>query len=150
MKSFISFSVLFILGISLLTSCGEEDSVNSSNSDTQKELTTKPSANSGTEVDALREEQINQKRDSVEQVKTAVSPFLSEGCCAEEEKKAKPCCCEAVYSSYKSMLEAKKDVVEIGMTDPILAGCRELMPSEFDKLENPPSEEPDELDDLFN
>lgn len=135
----------------LITACdGDQNSANTSEDNKEAERK-QSSVDPATQVDELEAEEITQLRDSVEKVKTAISPFLSEGCCDEEERKAESCCCEAVYEAYKSMLEkGNGDVVDIGMTDPILAKCRKLMPTEFDKLENPPSTEPDELDDLFN
>lgn len=137
------FPILFLV---ILVACsGEEDSTSQDLDKPESAVeTVKSSAEYG-------EVKIDQMRDSVEKVQMAVSPFLKEGCCEEEERKAETCCCEAVYDKYKSMLEEKRsDLVEIGMTDPILAGCRKLMPIKFDQLENPPSEEPDELDELFN
>ncbi|HKL39522.1 MAG TPA: hypothetical protein VJ894_02530 [Cryomorphaceae bacterium] len=149
---FLIFRFTTLLFCLVLFSACDGDQNTANISDENEEIKRKKSSSDPTtQVDELEAEEITQLRDSVEKVKTAISPFISEGCCGEEERKEESCCCEAVYEAYKSMLEKDNpDVVDIGMTDPILAKCRRLMPTEFDKLENPPSTEPDELDDLFN
>jgi hypothetical protein len=151
MKYFISRISPFLLALIFMGACsGDQTSDTSSDNGETLEMK-KSTVDSEENVSELADEEINQMRDSVEKVKTAISPFLNKGCCREEDRKTESCCCEAVYEAYKFMLEEGNDnAVDIGMTDPILANCRKLMPSDFDKLENPPSAEPDELDDLFN
>jgi len=148
-----SFSLIAaLLMVVMLIGCGEDASSGSSNdSDNEDVKVEKATESAESGAHELAAERINQMRDSVEQVKMAISPFLEEGCCSEEGQQGETCCCEAVYEKYKSMLKKENSkAVEIGMTDPILATCRKLIPKKFDLLENPPSEEPDELDDLFN
>ncbi|HKK40411.1 MAG TPA: hypothetical protein VJ949_13405 [Cryomorphaceae bacterium] len=151
MKPSISHIAALLLVV-LLTACaGDAPSGSSSDSENEDVKVEKSTENEESGAQELEAERINQMRDSVEQVKMAISPFLAEGCCSEEGRQGETCCCEAVYEKYQSMLEKENsEAVEIGMTDPILARCRKLMPKQFDQLENPPSEEPDELDDLFN
>ncbi len=151
MKLSISHIAVLLFAV-LLFSCGEEPSSDSSSESGTDELKTEqPTEKTKSQADKLAAEKIEHMRDSIDRAKTAISPFLEEGCCQEEGRKEETCCCESVYEKYKSMLAKEKSkAVEIGMTDPILANCRKLMPKKFDQLENPPSEEPDELDDLFN
>lgn len=136
---------VFLILFPIIIACSDED-----NSSTKDHNSSEMPIEIPESTSELDEEKIDLLRDSVEKAQTAVSPFLSEGCCKDEARKLETCCCDAVYDKYKSMLDQKQsDMVEIRMTDPILAGCKKLMPKEFDQLENPPSEEPDELDALF-
>lgn len=148
--NYFSFRLVAVLSaFALLISCGSSEKTNIE--DKGDQVQNKTYDDTKTDGEDLPKEKIKQLKDSLDQAKTAVSPFLGEGCCSEPERKMETCCCEVVYDKYKRMLEDDgENAVEIGMTDPILANCRKLMPLEFDELENPPSEDDDELDDLFN
>jgi len=76
------------------------------------------------------------------------SPFLSLGCCDDEKQRQNSCCCNEVIKLYEKMAQEKNDnLADYKMTDPILGGCRDKTPVQYDNIDN--KYNPQDLEDIF-
>jgi len=92
MKNSISHIAGLLFAVLLLGCGGEPRSESSTELGDDILKTEKPTKSSKSKSDKVTEERINQIRDSIDRVKTAISPFLEEGCCSEEKGQKEETC----------------------------------------------------------
>lgn len=86
---------------------------------------------------------------------TLGSIFLWLGCCQDESKRVKPCCCEAILKEYATLYEQHAEtnplkISNLSTTDPLLGNCKKIMRTAFESIDNPPPKDStDNFDDLF-